>query len=132
MSIVSKVKNASMLLFVMGAASMPTMALAASDRLAGKQVSYLSQLAELGILLLNAGLFLVSLFVLGAGCWFFIKDYILAKSDHEKSFSPMKVVAAMVVASLMGYSSGAYLIGQDLTTGSGVTTISQEQFKRPG
>jgi len=101
-------------------------------RIVETQGEYIGGAVEIFILVFNAILFLASLIILLAGGWFMIKDYVLAKADHEKSFSIGKLAVAMVVASLLGYPSGAYLLGQDLTTGEvGGNTMTNTDFERP-
>lgn len=99
-------------------------------RIAETQGTYFGTVVELLVLVFNAILFLASLLILLLGGWFMIKDYVIAKSDHDKSFSIGKLVVALVVASLLGYPSGAYLLGQDLTTGD-EASITQGDFERP-
>ena len=103
-----------------------------TGRIVESQGEYIGGAVEIFILVFNAILFLASLIILLAGGWFMIKDYVLAKADHEKSFSIGKLAVAMVVASLLGYPSGAYLLGQDLTTGEvGGNTMTNTDFERP-
>ena len=133
-NVVKKVSNKvgalAAMLFVSAAVSFP--ALAGGTRIAEKQGSYWGTVVELFILAFNGILFLFSLVVLLMGGWFLVKDYVIAKSDHEKSFSIGKLVIAMIVASFLGYPSGAYLLGQDLTTGDvGGGKIEESDFKRP-
>lgn len=129
LNIWKKVSTALLTVFVMGIAAAPAMA---QTRIMEKQSTYWGTFIELLILAFNGILFLFSLVVLLMGGWFLIKDYVIAKSDHEKSFSIGKLVIAMIVASFLGYPSGAYLLGQDLTTGDvGGGKIEETDFKRP-
>jgi hypothetical protein len=105
------------LLFVLGPLLLVTSAPALAQRIASGQGTYWGTVIELFILVFTSILFLSSLLILLMGGWFLIKDYVIAKSDHDKSFSLGKLVIALAVASLFGYPSGAYLLGQDLTTG---------------
>jgi len=108
-------------------------AFAESDRLAAGQVDYLGSVIEFLIVAFNGLSFLASVVVLLAGGWFFIKDYVMAKAEHEKKFTPGTLIAAIVVASFLGYQSGAYLLGQDLTVGAdnaGGASIKQDDFER--
>lgn len=133
MSIRTKMKGLSLIaLSVLFAA--PS-AFAESERLAAGQVDYIGTVIEFLIVAFNGLSFLASVVVLLAGGWFFIKDYVMAKADHEKKFTPGTLIAAIVVASFLGYQSGAYLLGQDLTVGSGNSggaSIKQDDFERKG
>lgn len=131
MSIRTKMKGLSLIaLSVLFAA--PS-AFAESERLAAGQVDYIGTVIEFLIVAFNGLSFLASVVILLAGGWFFIKDYVMAKADHEKKFTPGTLIAAIVVASFLGYQSGAYLLGQDLTVGqgnSGGASIKQDDFER--
>ena len=108
-------------------------AFADSDRLAAGQADYLGSVIEFLIIAFNGLSFLASVVVLLVGGWFFIRDYVMAKSDHEKKFTPGTLFAAIVVASFLGYQAGAYLLGQDLTVGAdntGGASIKQDDFER--
>lgn len=131
MSIRTKMKGLS--LIALSALFAAPSAFADSGRLAAGQVDYLGTVIEFLIIAFNGLSFLASVVVLLAGGWFFIKDYVMAKADHEKKFTPGTLIAAVVVASFLGYQSGAYLLGQDLTVGAGNdggATIKQDDFER--
>lgn len=117
-----------------GAAASATLALTSTPALArvGEEtVGYWGKLMELGILAFNSLLFLASLVVLLVGGWFLIRDYVLAKSDHEKAFTPGKLGIALIVAGLFAYPSGAFLLGTDLTTGDATTVeVQASDFER--
>jgi hypothetical protein len=105
-----------------------------ASRLAEGQVSYLSKigtlLADLFLILLGAGGAVVFLLA----CWVFIKDFVLAKADHEKKFSIGQLIAGVVVASMMMYPAGSMMLGSDLSAGStaGGTKIEAKEFKTVG
>lgn len=128
MSIRTKIKGLS-LIALFAAPS----AFAEGERLAAGQVDYIGTVIEFAIIAFNGLSFLVSVIILLAGGWFFIKDYVMAKAEHEKKFTPGTLFAAIVVASFLGYQSGAYLLGQDLTVGAGNdggASIKQDDFER--
>lgn len=101
-------------------------------RLAEDQATYWGKFVELLILVVTSAMFLVSLVVLLIACWFLIRDYVM-KDDREKRFSFAQLVVAMVVAGILGFPSGAYLVGQDLLSGSaGGSQIKADSFKRAG
>lgn len=114
--------------------TVPFGAFAAGDRLAEGQVSYLSKIgtliADLFLILLGAGGAVVFLLA----CWVFIKDFVLAKADHEKKFSLGQLIAGVVVASMMMYPAGSMMLGTDLSAGSaaGGTAIKASEFKTVG
>jgi uncharacterized membrane protein len=105
---------------------------ASASRVGESQATYLGSVISALIITFNAVMFLASVIVLLAGGWFFIRDYVLAKSDHEKKFSIGQLIAAIVVAGILGYPTGAYLLGADLATGDGDASgvIKDEAFKR--
>ena len=104
---------------------------AAAVRVAESQATYWQVLVELIILVATSALFLASLLILLAGGWFFIRDYVLAKADHEKKFSIGQLVASIFVAGLLGYPTGAYLLGQDLSVGeNNGQEATADDFKR--
>jgi hypothetical protein len=104
----------------------------AEGRVAEEQVSYLtivgSLLADLFLILLGAGGAVVFLLA----CWVFIKDFVLAKADHEKKFSLGQLIAGVVVASMMMYPAGSMMLGTDMSTGKGGEAISADTFKTVG
>jgi hypothetical protein len=63
--------------------------------------------------------FIAGLMAILFGGWQFLKKYVLAKSDHDKSFTIGEMIAAMVVGGLVAFPSGAMLFGQDLAVGTG-------------
>jgi hypothetical protein len=133
MSIRTKMKGLS--LIALSALFAAPSAFAEGERLAAGQVDYIGTVIEFAIIAFNGLSFLASVIVLLAGGWFFIKDYVLAKAEHEKKFTPGTLFAAIAVASFLGYQSGAYLLGQDLTVGAdntGGATIKQDDFERKG
>jgi len=108
--------------------AMPFVVLANGSRTAESQLSYWQTLGallkDLFILLLGAGGAIV--FLLAAGV--FVKDYILAKADHEKKFSIGQLVAGIIVASMMMYPAGSMMLGSDLGSGQGVDAIDATEF----
>lgn len=64
------------------------------------------------------------------GGWQFLRKFVLPKSDHEKQFTLLEMVASMVVGGLIAYPSGGMLFGQDLTTGDqSVQEIQASDFE---
>lgn len=104
----------------------------AADRLAESQGSYLGSVVEILILVVTSIMFLASLAVLLIAGWFLIRDYVM-KDDREKRFTFPQLLVAMIVAGILGYPSGAYILGQDLLTGNeGGAQIRQQDFQRSG
>lgn len=102
----------------------------ASDRLAQAQGSYLGAVVEILILVITSVMFLASLAVLLIAGWFLIRDYVM-KDDREKRFTFPQLLVAMIVAGVLGYPSGAYILGQDLLTGEqGGANIKSGDFER--
>ena len=63
------------------------------------------------------------------GGWQFLKKYVLAKSDHEKSFTLGEMVAAMVIGGIIAFPSAGMLFGQDISTGQqDVQEINSDAF----
>jgi len=106
----------------------------AEGRLAEGQVGYLTTIgkliADLFLILLGAGGAVVFLLA----CWVFIKDFVLAKADHEKKFSIGQLIAGVIVASMMMYPAGSMVLGTDLSAGSAIggTEIKAGEFKTVG
>jgi len=103
-----------------------------ATRVGESQATYLGSVISALIITFNAVMFLASVIVLLAGGWFFIRDYVLAKSDQEKKFSIGQLIAAIMVAGILGYPTGAYLLGADLATGDdgAKAVIKDDAFKR--
>lgn len=102
----------------------------AADRIGASQAKYLGGLAEGFILVLTSVMFLVSLAVILIAGWFLIRDYVM-KDDREKRFSFAQLVVAMIVAGILGFPAGAYIVGQDLLSGDeGGAKVEQKLFER--
>lgn len=63
----------------------------------------------------------------------FAKDYIFAKSDHEKSFSIGKLFAGMVIGGVVALPTAGIMFGTDLLIqeDSGYS-VDEGAFERPG
>lgn len=111
---------------------MTSPAVLAATRPAESQGKYLGTTIEVFILALTSLMFLASLAVLLIAGWFLIRDYVM-KDDREKRFSFPQLMAAMVVAGILGFPAGAYILGQDLLSGNqGGSTPKADAFKRTG
>lgn len=129
MRMLNKIKYGAFALSGFAVASMSGSVLAA-DRLGEKQAKYWGSFVELLILAFTSLMFLASLVVILIAGWFLIRDYVM-KDDREKRFSFAQLVVAMVVAGILGFPAGAYLLGQDLLTGdAGGSEVKAQQFKR--
>lgn len=112
-----------------GVALSPSAAFAA--RILESQGTYVGTATNIWIVALKAILFFVGLGAILFSGWHLLKDYVLAKSDHEKSFSVGKLLVGCVVGSILCYPGGAAIIGGDITgTGADAATVNQSDFSR--
>ncbi|MBE8233407.1 MAG: hypothetical protein HAW67_06685 [Endozoicomonadaceae bacterium] len=110
------------------ASSAPLTVLAAGSK-AKEQAEYVSgipadiQVFFLGIL----GVAGMIAFLVAGGI--FLKDFVLAKSDHDKKFSIAQLLAGVVVGVIFMYPAGIALMADDIVTG-GASSIDSAEFKR--
>lgn len=97
--------KAIMATFIGGVALSPSAAMAA--RVLEDQGTYIGTATNIWIVALKAILFLVGLAAILFSGWHLLKDYVLAKSDHEKSFSVGKLIVGCIVGSILCYPGGA-------------------------
>lgn len=93
--------------------------LAADERILASQGEYIGDSLPLWKEVLLIVCFIAGVAAILFGGWQLLKKYVLAKSDHEKSFSAPEMIVAMIVGGIIAFPSGGMLIGQDLTVGTG-------------
>lgn len=107
------------------------LAMAASGgRILQSQGDYLNESGITWIMTAKSLMFLAGLIAIGFSSWQIIKDYVIAKSDHEKKFSPGVLAVGMIVGSLLCYPGGAALIGGDFTGAGETITVETGDFER--
>ena len=100
-----------------------------SNRILEGQGEYLSEAMPLWKEVVLIVCFIAGCLAILFGGWQFLKKYVLAKSDHEKSFTLGEMVAAMVVGGIIAFPSAGMLFGQDISTGKQeVQEISSDAF----
>lgn len=128
-----KMKNkANLAMLTVGVALMTSpLAMAASGgRILQSQGNYMNESGVTWILAAKTLMFLAGLVAIGFSAWQIIKDYVIAKSDHEKKFSPGVLAIGMVVGSLLCYPGGAALIGGDFTGAGEEISVEAGDFER--
>lgn len=97
--------------------ALPVMAAADTSRIAAGQGEYLGSVVEIFILVMVSVMFLASLAIILIAGWFLIRDYVM-KDEREKRFAFPQLIVAMMVAAILAFPTGGFLLGQDILTGN--------------